>query len=801
VLSTLLGQFSVIGAAAGGPVIESSGWLMENVWIIPFIPAVAFALIIMLGKKLPKGGAEIGMASILAVFVLSVLTGTQWMSARDKSVPETGNEEAAALVVDVGDAGDVVGDVDASVDPVDDAGLEGEADGVAAPEDGLLVGTGGGTGGTETAQAADAVSGGVVSTSEFETAADADGEGGGGQFLPVVRDWTWWDVGGLDIRVGTMVDGLTVMMLVTVGLVSALVHLFSLEYVKGDSRFTHYYAFLSLFTAAMLLYVVSSSLMQMLVAWELVGLCSFVLIGHWWEDKNNTDASMKAFLTNRVGDIGLLVGVTILIVTLGTSDVLEINRLALSGGASHLVLLVASVCLMAAVASKSGQFPLHTWLPDAMAGPTPVSALIHAATMVVAGVFLIGRLYPVFWEGLSIGTSSFNLMAVMGAFTTIMAGLLAFVQRDVKKVLAYSTVSQLGYMVMALGVGAWGAGMFHLFTHAFFKACLFLGAGALSHACHHSFDMKAEMGGLRKKMPLTFWTFIFGTGALAGVPPLAGFWSKDEILAGAWAGQENGYPIIFVMGCVTAFLTAAYMTRVIYLVFFGEYRGHDTPHDPPFVMAFPLMVLSGLALFAGFFNLPNTSIFEGLPSNIQERFLHYVEPTYFEAFPLVDHSGFIPWIAVLSIFLGIAGIGLTAMYYRKCIALGVTELPDGPTSRNKLAAAGYTFLENKYYLDHLYTGIIAGGTKGVIARATNWFNSNVLDGIVNGVGKTAVKGGDWTYKNIDQGVVDGAVKGSGALSSGMGQVLRHIQTGKVQQYGALLFAGVTVLAAVFIVVV
>ncbi len=749
----------MLAVESGGPVLESSGWLLENVWLIPLIPAISFVLIILFGKKAPKEGAEIGMVSIIAVLVLSFLTMTQWMSARDQAVPTT-DGEAAVAVLDQAVGGS--GEQAAAGDSVDD-------------------------GAGETAQS-------------FEAAVDAEG-GESGQYLPVVRDTDWWSVGALTITVGTMVDGLTVMMLVTVGLVSTLVHLFSLEYVKGDTRFTHYYAFLSLFTSAMLLYVVSSSLLQMLVAWELVGLCSFVLIGHWWEEKANTDASMKAFLTNRVGDIGLLVGVTILIVTLGTSDVLEINRLALNGGTSHLVLLVASCCLMAAVASKSGQFPLHTWLPDAMAGPTPVSALIHAATMVVAGVFLIARLYPVFWEGLSIGTSSINLMAVMGGFTTIMAGALAFVQRDIKKVLAYSTVSQLGYMVMALGVGAWTAGVFHLFTHAFFKACLFLGAGALSHACHHSFDMKAEMGGLRKKMPLTFWTFILGTGALAGVPPLAGFWSKDELLAGAWAGQEQGYPIIFIMGCIIAFLTAAYMTRVIWLVFFGEYRGHDHPHDPPLVMALPLLVLSALAVIAGFFNLPHTGPFKNLPDNIAERFLHYVEPTYFEAFPVVKHSGFITWIALLSIGLGLLAIFTTSMYYKKCVALGVTELPNGLTKRNKLFAAGYKFLENKYYLDHLYTGIIAGGTKGVIARATNWFNSNVLDGIVNGAGRSAVAGGRWTYKNIDQGVVDAVVKGSGTGSSGVGQLLRGIQTGKVQQYGALLFAGVTVLAAVFIVVV
>ena len=266
-----------------------------------------------------------------------------------------------------------------------------------------------------------------------------------------------------------------------------------------------------------------------------------MLIGHWWEDKPNSDAALKAFLTNRVGDVGLIIGVIILFFGAGTFNIVDINALAAEGGMSHLILLMAAICLTAAVCSKSGQFPLHTWLPDAMAGPTPVSALIHAATMVVAGVFMIARFYPVFFEGFSIGSSSINLLAFVGAFTTVVGATLAFVQKDIKKVLAYSTISQLGYMVMALGVGAWTAAIFHLFTHAMFKACLFLGAGSVSHAAHHTFDMR-KMGGLRKYMPSTFATFVIASLALAGIPPLAGFWSKDEILAGALQGQADAYP-------------------------------------------------------------------------------------------------------------------------------------------------------------------------------------------------------------------------------------------------------------------
>src|SRR5690606_6179609 len=278
-------------------------------------------------------------------------------------------------------------------------------------------------------------------------------------------------------------------------------------------RYTHYFGFLSLFTASMLFFVISDNTLQMIVGWELVGLCSFALIGHWWEEKANSDAALKAFMINRVGDCGLLIGMIILYFAAGTFDVLPIITLATAGEIRHFLLLVGSLSLMTAVMSKSGQFVLHTWLPDAMAGPTPVSALIHAATMVVAGVYMIARLYGVFFNGLSIGTANINIMAVIGAVTLVFGGLLAFVQSDIKKVLAYSTVSQLGYMVMALGVGAWTAGIFHLFTHALFKACLFLGAGSLAHHIH-SFDMKEDMGGLRKVMPWTYRTFLVGTAAL-----------------------------------------------------------------------------------------------------------------------------------------------------------------------------------------------------------------------------------------------------------------------------------------------
>ncbi len=301
--------------------------------------------------------------------------------------------------------------------------------------------------------------------------------------------------------------------------------------MADDVRITHYFAALSLFTAGMLVMVTASTTLLLLFGWEAMGLCSFMLIGHWWEKKENSNAALKAFFTTRTGDIGLLVGISILFFAAGqTFDIAALNEAALTGGISKGVLTIGAIALFAGVVGKSAQFPLHTWLPDAMAGPTPVSALIHAATMVVAGVYLVARVYGVFWEGFSIAAGGVNLGAVIGGVTVLIAALLAFVQTDIKRVLAYSTVSQLGYMVMALCVGAWTAGVFHLFTHAMFKALLFLGSGSVSHAVH-TFDMR-EMGGLRKHMPTTFKTFMIGSIALAGIPPLAGFWSKDEILVG-----------------------------------------------------------------------------------------------------------------------------------------------------------------------------------------------------------------------------------------------------------------------------
>ncbi|HEX6236053.1 MAG TPA: NADH-quinone oxidoreductase subunit L [Acidimicrobiales bacterium] len=709
--------------------------MLDHAWIIPLIPAASFFVILLVGKRLPRGGSEVGVAAVGVALLLALVTNVQWFS----HVDDAGHAETGA--VESHEAA-----------PVSDESAAAE---VAEQE------------------------------AEHEDA-------GHEEVAPYEQEWTWFQSGGVDITVGMLLDGPAVMMLLVVTVVSLLVHVYSTDYVRGDRRYTHFFAFLSLFTASMLGLVMAKTTLQLIVAWELVGLCSFVLIGHWWEEKANSDAALKAFITNRVGDVGLLVGVITLFFAAGqTFDIVEINTLAVEGQISHLALLVASASLVAAVMSKSGQFILHTWLPDAMAGPTPVSALIHAATMVVAGIYLVARLYGVFFQGLSIGTSSVNLLAVVGGVTVIGGAGLAFVQNDIKKVLAYSTVSQLGYMVMALGVGAWTAALFHLFTHAFFKAGLFLGSGSVSHAVH-SFDMKADMGGLRRWMPHTFRTFMICTAALIGIFPLAGFWSKDEILAGAsQLGGEGAYTAFMVVGIVGALMTAAYMTRTVYYTFFGEFRGHGHPHESGPLITVPLWILAGLAVVAGVVNLPEALV----PGDLALRFEHYYEPVaaYFpSALDTFAHPEFSWSIAIGSTIIALVGIGLAYAWYWR--GLG----PQRITERSLAARTGYRFLVEKYYFDHLYSGVIAGGTKGPVARAVYWVDQHVVDGVVDGAGRLATLFGRLVYRYVDQRVVDGVVNGSATAAGGGGQVLRRITTGKVQQYGALLFGATAVFAGAII---
>jgi len=706
--------------------------VLENAFVIPLITFTSFWLILFFGKKLPKGGSEIGVVAVGATLVLSLVAGYQWVD-RDKTL-EVGHGAEAEAEEGTGEE-------------------QGEEEVVGPEEEHALGG--------EPVQLIVAEEGGEEAEAELIRA-------------PVRNEVDWFQFGGHTIKVGTHVDGFTVIMLLTVALISFLVHVFSTNYMHDDRRYTHFFAALSLFTTGMFVLVTSSTTLGALFGWELMGLCSFMLIGHWWEEKANSNAALKAFLTTRTGDIGLLVGVSILFFAAGqTFDIATTNEMAIAGEIGRTALVAAAAALLIAVIGKSAQFPLHTWLPDAMAGPTPVSALIHAATMVVAGVYLLARLYGVFWEGFDIADGGFNPVAMVGGATIIIAALLAFVQDDIKKVLAYSTVSQLGFMVMALGVGAWTAAVFHLFTHAMFKALLFLGSGSVSHAVH-SFDMKKEMGGLRKYMPTTYKTFIVGSLALAGVPPLAGFWSKDEILLGA---RANGYETFMVIGLIGAFMTAAYMTRCVYLTFFGEYRGHGHPHESPAPITVPLIVLAVASVTVGFLNSPLTDNWlSGLLDN----------ETILSAG--VEHHDFSVPDALVSIAVAVGAIAIAYVLFFQ------GKLPKGVTARNKAAKAGYTFLRERYYLDHVYTGGVVGSIKGPIARAAYWVNQNIIDGVVNAAGVGARRAGEWIYKWIDQGAIDGTVNGSGFGAGRLGDAARRLQTGRVQQYGSLLFGAVAVLA-------
>jgi NADH-quinone oxidoreductase subunit L len=583
-----------------------------------------------------------------------------------------------------------------------------------------------------------------------------------GQAEPVERSVTWVSLDSFEIELGMSVDGLTAMMFVVVTTVSLLVHVYSAGYMAHEPRFTWYYAALSLFTGSMLNLVIANNLFQLLVGWELVGICSYLLIGHFWEEKANSDAAIKAFITTRTGDIPFLFGIFVITVAAGTSNIPEIAHAVEGGAISGTVLTVGALLLFGGAIGKSAQFPLHVWLPDAMAGPTPVSALIHAATMVVAGVYMIGRLFFIF----SGSEQALLVVSIIGAVTMLIAAFLAMVQDDIKRVLAYSTVSQLGYMVAALGIGAFTAAFFHLFTHAFFKALLFLGAGSIIHAVHSNY--MSDMGGLRKAMPTTFWTFLIGSAALAGIPPLAGFWSKDEIIADAF---RNSHEVVWLVAIVTALLTAFYMSRAVWLTFGGDYRGRGHPHESPRIMTFPLIALAVLSVVAGFFGAP---FVEGGFSQL----VHFGEETHVAGFDFA--------LAGLAVGLGLVGILVGTTLYRRY------------RDRDPLARMGpaYTLLDRKYYLDDVYLKGIVRPIQYPIARAVNWTNTYILDGIVNGFAWLTRKFGSATDA-VDRNLVDGVVNRVAVGTGWTGGLLRYVQSGNVQRYAVILFVGVAVLAVVF----
>jgi len=567
----------------------------------------------------------------------------------------------------------------------------------------------------------------------------------------------WYVTGSYHITMGLLIDGLSAMMLVVVSIVSFLVHLYSMGYMHGDRRYWLFFVELQLFSASMLGLVMAHNYLQMFICWELVGLCSYLLIGFWYEKQSASDAAKKAFLVTRVGDVGMLIGLLLLFVTVGTMTDSGVFEAAESGAISHNMITAITVLLFCGAIGKSAQFPLHVWLPDAMEGPTPVSALIHAATMVAAGVYLVGRSFPLF----SHSEQTMMVVAIIGTFTAIFAASIAVVQTDIKRVLAYSTISQLGYMIFALGIGAYVAGMFHLMTHAFFKALLFLGSGSVIHSVGTQ-DIR-EMGGLAKKMKTTTWTFIVGSLSLSGFPLLAGFWSKDEILGFAYS---SGRYIIYAVGAFTAFLTAFYMFRLIFVTFFGKMsKASEHAHESPKVMTIPLTVLAVLAVIAGYWGAPFLAekyhIGEFISGNI------HVEHVEFDFVPML-----------ISVALGLAGILLAyLMYGRKVI----------PTDwLYRYVKPYYKVLVNKYYVDELGSRAIIRPTIK-LGNAINVFDKKIIDGLVNLFGKVTVAISKAVHI-FDLGVIDGIVNWTGKETFNSGKRLRLLQTGNISGYAIVMFA-------------
>jgi NADH-quinone oxidoreductase subunit L len=529
----------------------------------------------------------------------------------------------------------------------------------------------------------------------------------------------WIGAGDLVVTFDLLVDQLTAVMLLVVTGVGFLVHVYSLGYMHGDARHARFFAYLNLFLASMLVLVLAGGMLTLFLGWELVGLSSYLLIGFWFERAEYATAAKKAFITNRVGDVAFMVAMFVAFTTLGTLDLLGVIGAAdeLSSGTATLLVLL----LLGAAAAKSAQIPLYVWLPDAMAGPTPVSALIHAATMVTAGVYLTVRLSPV----LVGSVTAMGVIAGIGAATALLGALIALRQDDIKRILAYSTVSQLGYMFIAVGVGAFREGIFHLVTHAFFKGLLFLAAGSVMHAVANRTDVW-RMGGLRRAMPVTFWTSAVAWLAISGVPPFAGFFSKDQILTEAY---RHGYGVVWAIGLVTAALTAFYMSRWFFLVFLGQPRWESDvhPHESPRTMTVPLVVLAVASAFGGLLLNP---VHEG-------PFLRFLAPVTAP----IGELGYVPVgglgepaLIAISIVVAALGIGLAARTY---LGRDLSQGRLGEPIRGAVAEV----LERRFLVDELYEAVLVG-LGGRLGRGLAWVDSRIVDGAVRGAGAGAIAVGD-----------------------------------------------------------
>jgi NADH-quinone oxidoreductase subunit L len=571
--------------------------------------------------------------------------------------------------------------------------------------------------------------------------------------------FAWITSGDFNVGLTLRLDPLSAVMILVVTGIGSLIHIYSAAYMheESDSEFARYFSYLNLFAAFMLVLVLGANFLVMFVGWEGVGLCSYLLIGFWYQKPSAADAGKKAFIVNRIGDFGFVLGVLLAFVRFGTLDFQEIGR-AVSGlgpEATFGTLSVITLLLFIGATGKSAQIPLYVWLPDAMEGPTPVSALIHAATMVTAGVYMIGRNAQLF----SHAPQTLSIVAVIGVATALMAGTIGLVQNDIKRVLAYSTVSQLGYMFLAMGVGAFSAGIFHLYTHAFFKALLFLGSGAVIHALGGEQDMR-RMGGLRRELPITYWTFLVGALAISGVPGLAGFFSKDEILFRTYAG---GHTLLWIVGLLTSLLTAVYMFRVVFLTFHGERAATEHPstsgpqhhthlHDAPPAMAIALIAIAIGSVFAGYVSLGGW-------------FEHYLEPSF--AVPAAEgvaDAALETTLMVVSTLVAAVGIGI-AMYY----FLKNRGAADRAAER---FSALHSVLEHKYYVDEIYDVTLVQPIQ-IVSEQGLW-------------------------KAIDVRVIDGSVNGVAEMVGGLSEILRRLQTGSVRAYAGSLFLGVVLILGYYL---
>lgn len=568
----------------------------------------------------------------------------------------------------------------------------------------------------------------------------------------VVHLFNWITAGDFNVAVAYQVDQLSILMMLIVTGVGFLIHVYSIGYMHGDPAFWRFFAYLNLFIFAMLNLILADNFLLMFLGWEGVGLCSFLLIGFWYDrkfEKGTTgDAAKKAFIVNRIGDFGFLIGMFLIFTTFGSLNFITVFAQASTLSAGTPVIMWMTLALFLGATGKSAQIPLFVWLPDAMAGPTPVSALIHAATMVTGGVYMIARCSILF----ALAPVTMEVVAVIGACTALFAASIGLVQNDIKKVLAYSTVSQLGYMFLALGVGAFAAGIFHVLTHAFFKALLFLGSGAVIHAMHEEQDIR-KMGGLKKYLPTTYKTFLVGTIAIAGIPPLAGFFSKDEIL---WKAFANGDYVLWSMGIVGAGLTAFYMFRLLSLTFEGEKRwdAGKHPHEAPSTMTIPLIVLAGLSIVGGFVGIP-ASLGGG---NAIE---HWLEPVFEKAndkMSLKLHGiETIEYVLMgLSVAVALAGIYLARLWYLK--------KNDGPNRVSSRFAGMYKLLLNKYYVDEAY-------------------DAAIVTPIVKGSDKLL-------WRVVDVGIIDWCVNALASIFGFASKGARRVQTGVAQSYAIVFLAGV-----------